>query len=212
MLRKAAFVHDALKDFTTLAILHDDPQNTAILVGLKDLADVWVVQLLHQTDLLLEGCLFLLARGDYLFDRNLPALHLFVFSDKDLAKTPDTELMGIDAVSLGDLRVDANGDEGPGVEQTPHVPRCGLPSNPLVLMHLLDLLRLRFKATAGACGGTGHVVERVLHALADRDALSGPRDDACLQVRNPLVPRVEGRSGGKGMLRDLVPLSSLKPK
>mmetsp|Transcript_85372 Transcript_85372/g.226641 ORF Transcript_85372/g.226641 Transcript_85372/m.226641 type:complete len:226 (+) Transcript_85372:1313-1990(+) len=115
----AALLHDAVKHFAALAELHDEEHEFALLIGLQELADVRVVELLHDLRLLHEGRLLFVIEDDDLLDRHEAVLDLPILCDKNLSITARADLMCVNVVAPRDLRVHALRHEVLGLKAPP---------------------------------------------------------------------------------------------
>mmetsp|Transcript_36449 Transcript_36449/g.104998 ORF Transcript_36449/g.104998 Transcript_36449/m.104998 type:complete len:356 (-) Transcript_36449:152-1219(-) len=134
-------VHDAVENLPPLAVLHDEEHESALLVGLEELADVWVVELLHDLHLFLKGLLLLFVEDGDLLDRNHAILHFAVARDEHLAVAAGADLVRVDFVALGDLHADTLRHEGLDVE-------AALPTEPGVARPGIEHLRAAYPFAA----------------------------------------------------------------
>mmetsp|Transcript_96119 Transcript_96119/g.277578 ORF Transcript_96119/g.277578 Transcript_96119/m.277578 type:complete len:223 (+) Transcript_96119:1382-2050(+) len=143
----AAGLLDSVEDLSSGAVLHDDPDGAAVLVGLVHLADIGVVQLLHEADLPLKGTSHVFVCNGELLYRDLPPWHLPVLGDEDLSEGSGAHLARVQRVPPGDLCVQPLRDESAEVEAPADLGRArGHPPEG----HLLLIVHVHLKAKRGA--------------------------------------------------------------
>mmetsp|Transcript_24151 Transcript_24151/g.63424 ORF Transcript_24151/g.63424 Transcript_24151/m.63424 type:complete len:220 (+) Transcript_24151:1577-2236(+) len=96
-------IGDAIEELTAIQQLHDQVDLAPLIVRLQQLADIGMIQLLHDLDLSFESFQSSPIRADHSLDRHLPIRSVPVLGDVHLAVAARRHLLWIDIVILGDV-------------------------------------------------------------------------------------------------------------